>query len=80
VGIFGFINVPIVFMSVRWWRTLHQVQSTGDSVAGVYKLGLLLNVITFTAVMVYFILRRVAAARVERAAESRHEARMIGGY
>jgi heme exporter protein C len=79
VGIFGFINVPIVFMSVRWWRTLHQVQSTGESVAGVYKLGLLMNVVTFTAVMVYFILRRVHAARVERLAESRHEARMVGG-
>lgn len=24
-GIVAFINVPIVFMSIRWWRTLHPV-------------------------------------------------------
>jgi len=23
VGIFGFIDVPIVYFSVSWWRTLH---------------------------------------------------------
>jgi heme exporter protein C len=27
VGILGAINVPIVWMSVKWWRTLHQLQS-----------------------------------------------------
>ena len=27
VGIFGALNVPIVYMSVRWWRTLHQPPS-----------------------------------------------------
>jgi hypothetical protein len=31
VGILGFLNVPIVYMSVRWWRTIHQVQSTPDT-------------------------------------------------
>lgn len=24
-GIVGFVNVPIVFMSIRWWRTIHPV-------------------------------------------------------
>ena len=23
VGIIGFLNVPIVYMSIRWWRTQH---------------------------------------------------------
>ena len=23
VGIFGFLNVPLVYMSIRWWRTQH---------------------------------------------------------
>lgn len=77
VGIFGFINVPIVFMSVRWWRTIHQVQSTGDSVAPVYKLGLLMNVITFTVLMLVLIARRVEAARLERLVDARREARIL---
>jgi heme exporter protein C len=28
IGILAFLNVPIVYMSVRWWRTLHQIQSS----------------------------------------------------
>ena len=27
MGILGVINVPISYMSVIWWRSLHQVQS-----------------------------------------------------
>lgn len=77
VGILGFINVPIVFMSVRWWRTLHQVQSTGNAVAPVYKLGLLMNVITFTVLLVALIARRVEAARLERLVDARREARIL---
>ena len=79
VGILGFINVPIVFMSVRWWRTIHQVQSTGESVAPVYKLGLLLNVITFTVLLFVLIARRVEAARLERLVDARREARILAG-
>jgi len=31
VGIVGFVDVPIVFMSIRWWRTIHPVVITGNS-------------------------------------------------
>lgn len=30
-GILGFIDVPIVFMSIRWWRTIHPVVITSTS-------------------------------------------------
>ncbi|MBI3940835.1 MAG: cytochrome c biogenesis protein CcsA [Acidobacteria bacterium] len=30
-GIIGFIDVPIVFMSIRWWRTIHPVVITSSS-------------------------------------------------
>lgn len=33
IGIVGFINVPIVFMSIRWWRTQHPVVITGEGIA-----------------------------------------------
>lgn len=29
VGILGFLDVPIVFMSIRWWRTIHPVVISG---------------------------------------------------
>lgn len=78
VGILGFINVPIVYMSVKWWRTLHQVQSTSDSVDPRYRIGLLLNVVTFTLVLAYLILKRAEGARLERALDAAVEARMLG--
>lgn len=78
VGVLGFINVPIVYMSVRWWRTIHQVQSTTSSVDPTYRVGLLLNVAAMTAVVVYFILERAESARLERAADAALEQRMLG--
>lgn len=79
VGVLGFINVPIVYMSVRWWRTIHQVQSTSSSVDPVYRIGLLVNVVTFTLLVVYLILKRAESARLERALDAALEARMLGG-
>jgi len=41
VGIVGFVDVPIVFMAVRWWRTIHPgpvVQTGGLSSTMLYTL------------------------------------------
>lgn len=69
VGILGAINVPIVYMSVRWWRTLHQVQSSPSTVDPMYVLSLRANAFAFLFIMIYFIRRRYEAACLERAAE-----------
>src|SRR5450759_4869364 len=61
VGILGAINVPIVWMSVKWWRTLHQVQSSPDTVAGIYVLSLRANAFAFLFVMIYLVRRRYEA-------------------
>src|SRR5689334_15310582 len=75
VGILGAINVPIVYMSVRWWRTLHQIQSSPSTVDPAYVIGLRLNAFAFLFLMIYFIRRRYEAALMERAAE--HAARAL---
>lgn len=80
VGILGAINVPIVWMSVKWWRTLHQLQSDPRSLEPVYLRGLLLNFLAFTLLTVFFIRRRYEAARYERAAEHASQAAALGGY
>jgi heme exporter protein C len=79
VGILGAINVPIVYLSVRWWRTLHQVQSSPSTVDPLYVLFLRANAFAFLFVMIYFIRQRYEAARIERGAELAAQAVALGG-
>jgi heme exporter protein C len=65
--VIGFIDVPIVYYSVKWWNSLHQQQSGASGVAREFRIPLLLN---FAALMLFIIgvliLRaRVAAVRAE---------------
>jgi len=78
VGVLGAINVPIVYMSVRWWRTIHQIQSSPATVDPAYVIGLRLNAFAFLFVMIYCIRRRYDAALIERSAERASEAAALG--
>jgi heme exporter protein C len=77
VGILGFINVPVVYMSVQWWETLHQARSTLDTVDRAYAVGLGLNGLAFLFVLIYFAGSRYYTARAERAVEARLEERSL---
>ncbi|MBI4408855.1 MAG: cytochrome c biogenesis protein CcsA [Gemmatimonadetes bacterium] len=77
VGILASLNVLVVYKSVQWWRTLHQVQSSPSTVDPAYALGLRLNALAFLLVLVYFILLRYRAARLERLVEAQAEAREL---
>jgi len=79
VGILGFINVPIVYMSVRWWRTIHQPQSTVETVYNTYLLGFFLNLAVFTLLTFYFTIYRYQVAQLERAAEAKAEQAALSG-
>jgi heme exporter protein C len=74
VGILGAINVPIVWFSVKWWRTIHQVQSTMETTSEVYVIGLLLNLAAFTVLLAYLVLKRYYGMKLERLVEQRYEA------
>lgn len=78
VGIMAFLNVPIVYFSVRWWRTIHQVQSSPSTVDATYAWGLRLNAIAILLVLVYFMARRYHVARLEALAEERYEQVALG--
>jgi heme exporter protein C len=69
VGLLGALNVPIVYMSVRWWRTLHQVQSSPSTVDPQYAWSLRANAIAVFVVLVFCIRHRYGSARLQRAAE-----------
>lgn len=73
VGILAFLNVPIVYFSVRWWRTIHQIQSSPETVDSPYVLGLRLNAFAFLFLLIFFVGLRYHIAKVERATEARLE-------
>jgi heme exporter protein C len=63
----GFIDVPIVYYSVKWWNSLHQQQSTAAGISREFRIPLLLN---FGALLLFvtgvMILRtRVATRRAQ---------------
>jgi len=69
IGILGALNVPIVYMSVQWWRTLHQLQSSPHTLLPAYAMSLRLNGIAALLLAFYFITTRYHVARLERANE-----------
>jgi heme exporter protein C len=71
VGVIGFANVPIVYMSVTWWRTLHQPPSSPRSVAPDILWTLMLNLAAFTLVYAYLMVRRIRLAKLEGDLEKR---------
>ena len=64
-GIVGFVDVPIVFMSIRWWRTIHPavVGSEGFSMEATMLPALFLSVAAFTVIFVYLLLLRLDLER-----------------
>ncbi|MCK6529852.1 cytochrome c biogenesis protein CcsA [Myxococcota bacterium] len=63
VGILAFADAPIVYFSVRWWRGLHQIQSTPKTVDPEMVLCLRLSAFAMLFLMVHFVLRRVQIGR-----------------
>jgi heme exporter protein C len=52
-GVIGFLDVPIVWMSIRWWRTIHPVviTRTGASLAPPMVHALIVSVVAFTLLL-----------------------------
>ncbi len=64
VAIVGFVNVPIVYFSVRWWRTLHQVQSSPETVDSPMVWALRTMMLAFLLLFVFLMTRRYVLARI----------------
>ena len=61
-GIIGFLDVPIVWMSIRWWRTIHPVviTSSGANLEPRMKQALWIAVAAFTLALLTLIFLRTA--------------------
>jgi heme exporter protein C len=71
VGIAGFIDVPIVFMSILWWRTMHPVMVTSKrmGLAPPMLVALLVSLFAFTLLYVYLLMQRMRLGKAENAVE-----------
>ena len=72
VGIIGFIDVPIVYYSVVWWRSIHPSPVVGpfaqsDALETSMSLILLFSLITFLFLFAYMVIERIELHRAEEA-------------
>ena len=60
------VDLPIVYYSVKWWNSLHQQQSTPQTVSSAFHLPLRVNAFGVLFVMIGFIMlrTRIAAMRL----------------
>ena len=65
-GIVGFIDVPIVWFSIRWWRTIHPVvvDSSGLAMSSKMSFTLVFSVIAFTCLYFYLLSNSVFVERM----------------
>ncbi len=65
--IIAYVDVPIVYFSVKWWNSLHQQQSTPNTVSSAFHLPLRACTFGILFLMLGFIMlrARVAALRLE---------------
>src|SRR3954447_11191043 len=71
VGIVGFADVPIVHLSVTWWRGLHQgpsVKLPSVTLAPIMSVTLLVSVTAFTLLYAYLMALRLRVGRLEERA------------
>ncbi|HJQ37035.1 MAG TPA: cytochrome c biogenesis protein CcsA [Thermoanaerobaculia bacterium] len=62
------VDLPIVYYSVKWWNSLHQQQSTPQTVSSKFHLPLRVNAFGILFLMIGFLIlrTRIARAKLER--------------
>lgn len=55
-GIIAFVSVPINFMAIRWWRTIHPIvlKASGMELSANMKVAMIISIVAFT--LLYFLL------------------------
>ncbi len=62
IGIIGFIDVPIIYMSVDWWRTLHPqavINTSGAAMPGQMVVALMVCLLGFTLLYGYLMYQKM---------------------
>jgi heme exporter protein C len=64
-AILAYVDVPLVYFCVRWWRSLHQVQSSPETMDPAMVLPLRLNSFAILFLAIWFIVQRASLEAVE---------------
>ncbi|MBI4196927.1 MAG: cytochrome c biogenesis protein CcsA [Deltaproteobacteria bacterium] len=75
VSILIYLNVPIVYFSVKWWRTLHQVQSNPNTMDPAMVTGLRLNALALLALSLFFLIFRYRLAKREQINQEKEDSK-----
>jgi heme exporter protein C len=67
--VIAYADVPLVYFSVRWWNSLHQMQSTPQTVSSAFHLPLRLNAFGMLFLMCALISLRARVAQMRLRAE-----------
>ena len=86
VGIIGFVDVPIVYYSVQWWRSIHPEQVVGPfaetgSLDSTMYMVLMVSMLAFLFFTVWLVLERMASRDAEEdLSQVRFELRRAGRF
>ncbi|MSQ12500.1 MAG: cytochrome C assembly protein [Dehalococcoidia bacterium] len=74
LGIIGFVDVPIIYLSTRLWRDVHPVQMVGPgalegSLDRDMEITLMVAIVTFLALFTYLVAERYQLRRAEEETE-----------
>ncbi|MDR2711028.1 MAG: heme ABC transporter permease CcmC [Burkholderiales bacterium] len=79
LALVGVVNVPIIYMSVKWWNTLHQgatIKAGNASIAAIMLAGMLVMVFAFWFYSIAVTLVRLRTIMLEREAGTAWVARL----
>ena len=68
--IIAFVDVPLVYFCVRWWRSLHQIQSSPETVDRAMTLPLRINAIALLLMAIWWTVFRARLAMARRQEET----------
>jgi len=68
-AIIAYVDVPIVYFSVKWWNSLHQLQSSPETVSAVFHLPLRINAFGMLFLMSGMIVLRARLAALRLAGQ-----------
>src|SRR5216684_1582386 len=66
VAIISYVDVPIIWYSVKWWKSLHQVQSSKETVDPQMVFALRWNAFALLGFLIFFIWSRYRIAMAAR--------------
>ena len=66
--IIAYVDVPIVYMSIKWWRTLHQEFSSPETVNQMMLIPLRINAFALLFIGIWLSIRGARLSMLERGA------------